>query len=238
MRTGTLLLTALIAFGHAFPGLAQSDAPASTGYTITPGRAYSSLTFSLSTRDAENEDQLLRQVVSQSRYQYRFIGNGGYAIKDHLTVGFSLGYGRAEEEITVVDENGQNVTTKSLEQGLSFAPNIRSYIPISTGRLQILVQTELGITVGESLERIYREDDIDKVEGDFVELGLGVSPGMILFFDRHWAFETTVGIAGFRARKEEKEVNDKEDEKQRVVETSVDLRLNLLLLSLGVAYYF
>lgn len=238
MSPNAFLLATLIAMGCATHTRAQQGSPANTDYAITRGRAYSSLTFSLSTRDATNEDQLIRQVVDQSRYQYRFIGNGGYAVKDHLTVGFSLGYGRAGEEITVVDENGQNVTTKSLEQGLSFAPNIRSYIPVGKGRLQILVQTELGITVGERLERIYREDDIDKVEGDFVELGLGVSPGMILFFDRHWAFETTVGIAGFRARKEEKEVNDQEDEKQRVVETSVDLRLNLLLLSLGVAYYF
>jgi hypothetical protein len=100
------------------------------------------------------------------------------------------------------------------------------------------VQSELGFSFGESLERVFREDDIDKIEGTFLELGFGVSPGLALFFDRHWAFETTVGIAGLSARIDEREVNDDAENRERVVETGIDLRINLLQLNLGVAYYF
>lgn len=207
-------------------------------FKVHKGRFYTSLNFSLNAREAENEDQLLRQVVDQDKLEYRVIVDGGYVVKDNLTLGLSAAYGRLREEITTLDENGNNVTSKKLEQGLSLAPTMRNYIPIGKGQFQILVQTELGVTKGESLQRIFRTDDIDKVEGEFIEIGLGVSPGLVLFFDRHWAFETTVGIAGFSTRIEEEVTNDDEENRQRVVESGVDLRLNLLQLKLGVAYYF
>jgi hypothetical protein len=43
-------------------------------FTIKKGRIYYSLTFSLDQRKAENEDQLLRQVIDQNKYDYRIIG--------------------------------------------------------------------------------------------------------------------------------------------------------------------
>jgi hypothetical protein len=207
-------------------------------FRISKGRFYTSLTFSLDSRVAENEDQLIRQVVDQNKYDYRIIGNGGYAIKDNMTLGLLAGYGRAREEITYIDENGENVTSKRLQQGLSLAPNMRNYIPIGKGQLQILIQTELNVTFGESLQRTFRTEDIDKVEGEFVDIELGVSPGLLLFFDRHWAFETTIGIAGFSTRIEEEVKNYDQDNRKRIVETGVDLKINLLQLNLGVAYYF
>jgi hypothetical protein len=207
-------------------------------YVVTKGRYFSTLTFSLNQRQAENEDQLLRFVNDQDRLNYRIVASGGYAIKDNLTVGLGLGYGRQREEITFEDENGEAVTSKRLQQGLSVVPTFRNYVPLGKGNLQILIQTELGVTFGESLERITRIDDVDKIEGNFFEGRLGVSPGAILFFDRHWAFETTVGLAGLSVRVEEEVTNDMEEDRQRVVQSGVDLQLNLLQLNLGVAYYF
>ena len=59
-----------------------------------------------------------------------------------------------------------------------------------------------------------------------------------MFFDRHWALEATVGIAGLSTRIEEEVLNNDEQNKQRITETNIDLRLNLLSLNLGVAFYF
>lgn len=232
-----LILSAL--FISALAGHAQdSSAPEENDFKVRKGRFFSTLTFSMDSRQAENEDQLIRQVVDQDKYNYRIIGNGGYAIKDNMTLGLSAGYGRSGEEITYVGENDENISSKKLQHGFSIAPNMRNYIPIGKGQLQILVQTELGFTFGESLQRIFLPDDIDKVESNLFEFELGVSPGLILFFDKHWAFETTVGIAGFSTRIEEETTNNDEDNKQKIVETNIDLRINLLQLNLGVAYYF
>ena len=239
MKRYKILFATLVALMYTSFGYSQDAFVADeNNFRITEGRFYSSLTFSLNSRNAENEDQLFRQVLDQDRYNYRVIGNGGYALKDDMTLGLSAGYGRAREEITYLDENGENVTSKSLEQGLSLAPNMRKYISIGKGQLQILIQTELGVTIGESVQRVFLENEIDKIEGDFIDIELGVSPGLVLFFDRHWAFETTVDIAGFSTRIEEEVVNDDQDNRQRVVESAIDLRINLLQLNLGVAYYF
>lgn len=232
------ILVYLMAFSCGLAFSQDGDSENTEDYRISKGRFYGALSFSLDQRKAENENQLLRQVVDQNRFNYRIIGNGGYAIKDNFTLGLTLAYGRQKEEITFLNENEEEVTSNRLQQGFSFAPNMRNYIPIGKGQLQILVQTELGFTFGESLERIFFEDEVDKINGDFVEINLGVSPGIVLFFDRNWAFETTVGIAGLSTRIEEEVVNDDTENRQRVESSNIDLKINLLQLNLGVAFYF
>jgi hypothetical protein len=206
-------------------------------FTITKGRYYSALSLSLETREAQNEDQLLRQVINQDRFNYRITGNFGYALKNNLTLGVSGGYGRLKEEITFLDDNDEEVTSKRIEQGFSIVPNMRNYIPIGKGRLQVLIQTEIGITVGESLERVFTTNDIDRTDGEFLEFSVGVNPGLVLFFDKNWAFEVTVGAAGLRTRIDESVVNNDEGNKERVETTDIDLRLNILQLNLGIAFY-
>jgi len=215
----------------------QSNTPPED-FTIQKGRYYSSLTFSLNQRKAENENQILRQVIDQRRLNYRLTGNAGYAVRDNLTLGLLLGYGTVREEINYLDENANPINSKRLERGVAIAPTMRNYIPIGSGQLQILIQSQIGITTGESLQRVYFEDDVDKIEGSFIDFEVGVSPGVVLFFDRHWAFETTVGIAGFQSRYVEEIRNNDTANRKTVTESSVDLRINLLQLNLGVAHYF
>jgi hypothetical protein len=216
---------------------AQSVSDTEEDFTIKKGRLYYSLSFSLDQRKAENEDQLLRQVINQDKYDYRVIGNIGYAIKDNMTLGLAGGYGRLKEEITFLDDNDDEVTSKRIEQGFSIVPNMRNYIPLGKGRLQVLIQTELGITVGESLERVFYTNEIDRIDGNFLEVNLGVNPGLLLFFDKNWAFEVTVGAAGLTTRIDESTLNNDEANRERVESTSIDLRLNILQLNLGVAFY-
>ncbi|APY08787.1 hypothetical protein BWZ20_10950 [Winogradskyella sp. J14-2] len=196
------------------------------------------MNFSLDQRNAENENQLIRQVIDQNKYDYTITANAGFAIKDNLTLGFSAGYGRAKEVITFLDQDDMEVQSNLLEQSFSFLPNLRQYIPIGAGRLQIIVQTQLGFTFGESLQRDFMMNDVNKIETDFIDFQLGINPGLVLFFNRNWALETTVGVAGFSARLDEKTVNNDVDAQEKVQTTNIDLKLNLLELSLGVAYYF
>jgi hypothetical protein len=61
----------------ATPAVAQVDPTDSAeDYTVSKGRAYGVLTFSLDQRDAENENQLLRQVIDQNKLDYRVIASG------------------------------------------------------------------------------------------------------------------------------------------------------------------
>ena len=232
------LIVWLICLSMSWCSLAQEETTTDLDYGLRKGRYYTSLTFSLNSRNAENEDQLLRQVIDQERYTYRIVGNGGYAIMDNFTIGLSLGYGESKEDIIYTEEDDEELNSKRLQRGLSITPNMRNYIPLGSGKLQILVQTELGFTFGESLQRVYSSDNVDKIEGNFFEFDVGVSPGVALFFTENWAFETRVNVAGFSTRVEEVVTNNDNSNRQRISETKIDLKLNLLELNLGIAYYF
>lgn len=205
---------------------------------ITRGRSFVILSFSLDQRKAENEAQLFRQVIDQDRLNYRVNVNGGYAFKDNLTLGLGLSYGREREDITFFDENGTEVTSRFVRNDISFTPNMRNYVPFGSGTFQIFVQTDMRFTFAESLQRDFFPEEINKIERDVFEYRLGVSPGALLFFDRNWAFEVSVGLAGLTSRVTEEVVNDNEEDKTRIVKTDIELRINLLALNLGVAYYF
>lgn len=229
-----LLLFFIRAPLHAQESLAVPE----TSRKITKGRSYISLSFSLDQRKAENEAQLFRQVIDQDKLNYRVNANGGYALKDNFTLGLGLSYGREKEDIHFVDENGVEVTSRFLSNDVSFIPHMRNYIPFGNGTFQIFVQTDMRLTFAESLRRDFFPDEIDKTERNAFEYRLGVSPGVLLFFDRHWAFELSVGLAGLTSRITEEVVNDQEADKARIVKTDIDLKINLLALNLGVAYYF
>jgi len=223
----------------ATPAVAQVDPTDSAeDYTVSKGRAYGVLTFSLDQRDAENENQLLRQVIDQNKLDYRVIASGGYALNDNFTLGLGFSYGRQRQDITFLNEDEEEITSKSVGQDVSFIPNIRKYVPLGVGKLQIFVQTDLRLSLGESLERNFMAMEVEKIEENFTEIKLGVQPGVVLFFTRQWAFEASVGIAGVTSRWTTQTVNDDQANETKIQQSSIDLRLNLLALNLGVAYYF
>ena len=210
----------------------------SNNFGVTKGRYFTTLALSLDQRNAENENQLVRFVIDQDRLNYRITSRSGYAVKDNMILGLGIGYGREREDITFENQNGEEIVSRRVQQGVSIAPTLRNYVPIGSGQLQILIQTEFSLLFAESLERQFLSNDIDKIKGDVFEAQLGVSPGAVLFFDRHWAFEVTVGLAGLSTRVEEEVINNDDESRTRVVSSGVDLRINLLQLNLGVAYYF
>ncbi len=223
----------------ASPAFSQvSDPDPSEQYLVTSGRGYAVLTFSLDQRNAENENQLLRQVIDQDKIDYRVTASGGYALKNNFTLGLGFSYGRQREDITFVNQDDQEITTQSVGQDVSFIPNIRKYVPLGSGRLQIFVQTDLRASFGESLQRDFLAAEVQKTEEDFVELRLGVQPGIVLFFTPQWAFEASVGVAGVSSRWSTKTFNEDEANQTKIQQSSIDLKLNLLALNLGVAYYF
>lgn len=204
---------------------------------VAKGRFYTNLAFSLDQRNAENEDQLLRQVIDQDKLNFRITSATGYALKDNFTIGLGLSYGRQQQDITFINDDDQEQTNRSLGHDVSFVPNIRQYVPVNKS-FQIFVQADFRFSIGEELTRKFLPNEIEKVESNFLETRLGVTPGAVLFFNRNWAFETSVGLVGLSSKWSEETVNNDEANKARITENNIDLKLNLLSLNLGVAYYF
>jgi hypothetical protein len=236
MQKGILISTFLLL--STLYGFGQESDTTQNPYLIRKGRIYGTLSLSMDQRSSQNEDQLIRYIEDQNKFNFEILSGAGMALRDNLTVGLRFGYGRQREDITFLNDNGESVTSKSVTQGYSVVPTMRNYIPLGTGRIQVLVQTELRLGFGESLTRNYEPNNVSKIETRYFEAGLGVNPGAVLFFDEHWTFETTVGIVGATARYNEKVTDNDDAGKQQTLTSGIDLRLNLLNLNLGIAYYF
>ncbi len=205
---------------------------------VTKGRAYVSLALGLNQRTAENDEQLVRTVLDQERLQFKISSSGGYALSSNLALGLNLAYSRENDELTFIDQNALEITRKFVEESVSFIPHMRNFIPLGDGTIQVFVQTDIGTTIGKSLQRDFLAEEQEKVETEFFEFTLGVRPGAVLFFDQHWAFETSVGLAGYSSRIATSVSNDDEANETRIITNSIDFQINLLTLDLGVAYYF
>lgn len=205
---------------------------------ISRGRGFVNLAFSLDQREAENENQFFRDVLDQDRLNYQITSNGGYAIKDNFVLGLGLGYGRSREDLKQIDQDGEEVFIRSVGQNFTIAPNIRNYIPLSNDKFYIFIQTDLRLNFGESLNRKIFTDEVEKLETEFFQTRIGVSPGLLIFFNRSWAFETSVGLVGLTSRWTTETFNNDTENRTKIQENNMDLQLNLLALNLGVAYYF
>lgn len=205
---------------------------------VAKGRGFVSLSFSLDQREAENENQLIRNVLDQDKLNLRVGANGGYAIKDNFVLGLAFGYGRNREDILQLNQDNEEIFVQTVGQEFTFTPNMRNYIPLGEGTFQVFVQTDVRLNFGESLRRTFLEQEQEKLESQFFESRIGVSPGMVIFFDRNWAFETSVGLVGLTSRWTRQTLNNDIDNQTRIVENNINLRLNLLALNLGVARYF
>lgn len=221
----------------AVQGFAQESSEDSL-FSISKGRSFLNLSFSLDQREAQNENQLIREVLDQDRFNLNVNMNGGYAIMDNFMLGLAFGYGRNREDVLQINQDNEEVLTRRVGQDFTLTPNMRNYIPLGNGQFQVFVQTDLRIKYAESLRRDIYETEQDKLESVVFETRLGVSPGMVVFFDRNWAFETSVSLAGLTSKWTRQTLNDDEENQTRIQENSVDLKLNLLALNLGVARYF
>jgi hypothetical protein len=103
---------------------------------VTRGRGYLTLSFSLDQRNAENEDQLFQQVIDQDKVNYRVSLNGGYAIMDNFTLGLGVSYGREREDITFLNQDNVEVTSRALQNDISFIPNMPTSETVRFGAIQ------------------------------------------------------------------------------------------------------
>jgi hypothetical protein len=195
-------------------------------------RLYMIPTFSVSNRDAINDQQLLRLVHDQYRLEWEVDMNVGYFVKDNFAVGAQLSYSQNQEDITYTADN-KRVTERSFGQSMTFSPNIRNYY--GPGRLKVFNQTGLIFKVGEDLTRIYNETDEDKIKSNFYEFGIGIQPGIAFFFDRLASVEASINLLGWTTKIEESLKNDVE--KSRVVTNDVSFSINVLTLKIGVGIY-
>ena len=100
-----------------------------------------------------------------------------------------------------------------------------------------LNQFGFGLGGGNGLLRETRNlDEIRKVSTEQFRFTLGLTPGITFFAVENFAFEVGINVLGYELRR----IETITDEVETSVDTrhNVNLKLNLLSLNIGLAYYF
>jgi hypothetical protein len=225
------LIIILLAIG--LPYMAQAQKPVDSTLFLAKSRLFISPIFSVSNRQAENVNQVVRQIQNQSKLDWDVRINTGYFVNDNFSVGAQLGYGRLQEDISYTNSDSQDITEKTAGYAVNFSPNIRNYF--GPGKLKVFNQTNVIFSVSNQLTRKYYADDQDKIRTETVNFGIGLQPGLAFFATRMISVEVSINLLGWNTEISETVTNDVE--KSRLVTSDVSFSINILTVNLGIGIY-
>ena len=205
--------------------------------SLEKGTRFATLTFSFSTRNANNNETLLTSVIDQNRHAFDIEAGGGYFFKKYLAAGMIAGYNEVKNERLLLNSDGSETQNNAFESGFSLVPFLDYYIPIDNkqrfylfSRVQLKYNHSSGVvesTTNSVLNRTFTESN---------SLGIGLVPGIMVFVVDRFAVTTSVGILGFNYRNVKTRQTDKPE--GSVTTTDFNLRIDILQLNLGFAVYF
>lgn len=225
------LLIIVLAMSSTYVVKAQN--PTDSTFFLAKSRLFISPIFSVKNRQAENVNQLVRQVQDQYKLEWDVRINTGYFVSDNFSVGAQLGYARIEEDISYTNSDNQDIREKTAGYGVNFSPNIRNYF--GTGRLKVFNQTNLIFSTSNQLTRRYYTDDQDKIRTETVNFGIGLQPGLAFFATRMISVEVSINLLGWNTEISKTVTNDVDE--SRLVTNDVSFSINILTVNLGIGVY-
>lgn len=207
------------------------------GVVIDKGLKFSILTFSMSSRDAINDNNIFVNYVNQKKSSWNVRADGGYILKKNLGVGLGLSYGQSKDNNTIKASDGALTDNKSYSNDYAVRPYIKNFIPLDNrNRFYIINQTELQLVFARSIKESTANEILTRTYTSKNTYGIGLRPGLLIFIVKNFAFETTVNIFGINTSVERSRISGQPDSKVRT--TDMDFKVNVLKLAFGFSTYF
>lgn len=225
----------LLMYSNCFAQKKASKYP--NGVEMKKGIKFTSLTFSLSGRDGENDSQLLAYYVEQKKNSMQIRLDPGYMFKDNLAVGMGFLYGYNKDNNVVKASDGTLTENKNLQREFAIRPYIKNFIPLGkSNRFYVVIPTELQFGYGSKLKESVTNEVLKRTYSNTFYYGLEMRPGVLAFIVENFGFEVNVGAFGLSSSIEKVKATDQPD--GQVKNNDLSLKINLLQLSLGFAVYF
>lgn len=196
------------------------------------------VTFSMSLENEKytNVEQLLQTIVEGKSNDMVLKVGTGYYFSDYFAavLGFSYEESRFNGE---VNQGLQTVDQNSLSTTYGLAPQLRASIPVVPNqRLNLFVDAGFNVGWGNTVSRNEKDGEtLSKSYADNLELGVGISPGITFFVMQNFCLEVGLDILGYNYSKST--TTDDNGDPQIDEVSSVDFKLNLTSLGLGLTYY-
>jgi hypothetical protein len=207
------------------------------GVPIEKGLWFTSGTLSLGDRKAENENQLFVYNINQKKSDFEIRLDAGHVIRENFAIGLGLLYGNNKEENLQQSSDGIMTSNNIAGNYFAFRPFVKNFIPLGkSNRFYVVIPTELQIGFGSTIKESVTDNVLTRNYTTANYYGLAMRPGMLAFIYKNFGFEVNVGAFGLGRRVEKTETTNQPN--GRVVTNDLDLKINVLNLSLGFAGYF
>jgi len=151
---------------------------------------------------------------------FSLIPSVGYFVADNLAVGINLGYSTSKTEYTIL-----NNTNTSKSSGFGVGPFARYYKHTSNEDFAIYGQVSALFGFGKNT-------DTNDNETKSSSMDIALSPGLVYFFNEHWAVELGFRGIGYYKQDPDKDTDDDEN-------STFQIGLNSLMpTTLGFRYHF
>jgi len=194
------------------------------------------LQMSLQNENYTNVKQLLQTVVDGKSNDMAILVGTGYYFSDFFaaTLGFSYEESRFEG---IINQGLQEINQNSLTTLYGIEPNIRASIPVVPNqRLNLFVDVGFDFGWGNTVSRDKRDGEtLAKSYAENYEFGVGISPGITFFVMENFSLEIGVDVIGYNYSKSTITDDDRDPQIDEI--HSIDFKLSIISLGLGLTYY-
>lgn len=164
-----------------------------------------------------------------------------YMLKDNTGLGIKTGYARQDLDLRSagLSAAGTDMSWKdyyAMKQDFMAAVFLRNYIPIDrSGRIAMYADVQLKGSTGQSKVADSHTGHTVGTYSKNYSAVLGVNPGAVVFFTRHFAFDANLEVLGLGYTSTSQTHNQIEEGRRNT--TNFSFMLNLLALNFGLYYY-
>lgn len=199
---------------------------------------------SVSYSQANNDDYqfFIIEDINGENYSFKVSPMVMYAFKDDLAVGGRLGYSRQMTKmesgtVKIDSETDYDVDNLySISHSFNASATFRNYISMGKSkRFGFFNEVQIQYGLGQSKLCDGTGDDLSGTYERSHSFDIGVSPGVVMFLNNYSALEVNVGVLGFSCSHTKSTTDQIYVSNRR--SNSANLKLNLMSISFGVAFY-
>ena len=209
---------------------------------VPKGQWIGGVNVSYSQSSMDNYQFLIVEDIDGDTYSFNVSPMVYYAFHDNLAIGAKLGYQRSRTTMNSADvildsETEYNVDNLyNIGQTFYGIAGFRNYISLGDNmRFGFFNEVQLKFGGGQSKIINGTGDDLTGTWSRNFNIGIGLTPGMIMFLNNYSALEVSVGVLGFNYT-HSKAITDQVYVAHHKSKQA-NFKVNLFSISFGVAFY-
>ncbi len=209
---------------------------------VPEGQWITGVSVSYTHSNQDNYQFFIVENLSGDTYSFKVTPMLMYCFKDNLAAGGKFGYDRAMTKLdagnVIIDsETSYDIDhLYSLRQNFGATAAFRNYISLGhSSRFGFYNEVGLNFSGGQSKIVNGSGDDITGTYERNFSLGVGLTPGLIMFLNNYSAIEVGVGVLGFNYNHTKATTNQIYVAERS--SKSANFKINLFSVSFGVTFY-